>query len=555
LPQSNRGPGGTQRLLGERLQDRGLLTGSQVDLALREQKRTGALLGEILLQLGYLTPRALAETLAEQGGVPFLEVGDMAIAPEVLALVPEGMARRLKVLPLARNGRELRLACANIFDLDAVAEVEAHTLLRAAVVGAAEEELVARVAQAYGDGRSMEEVIEAAIRLAEGDREAREAELPITRLVDQLLLKALRDRATDLHLQPEERTVLVRFRVDGALVQGPSLPKALQAAVVARLKVLAEVDLAETRKPQDGKFRLPQGRRVFDIRASFLPARHGEKVVLRILDKANLIQGLDQLGMPEGMLARFTALLDRPHGILLVTGPTGCGKTTTLYAALHRLNASDRCLVTLEDPVEYELPLLAQVSLNPKAGLTFATGLRTILRQDPDIILVGEIRDAETAALAFRAAMTGHLVLSTLHTNDPVGSIARLRDLGVSGQDVAATVLGIHAQRLVRLNCTACAVPCDPAPLLMDAGPGRWLRGAGCPACGFTGVRGRRAIHDLLVLTAPIRDLVAGGAPAAEVEAAARREGKGSLAGHALALAREGLVAPGEAVRVTAGEA
>jgi type IV pilus assembly protein PilB len=279
-------------------------------------------------------------------------------------------------------------------------------------------------------------------------------------------------------------------------------------------------------------------------------------VVLRLLDKTNLIQGLDQLGMPPVVLERFTEMLGRPHGVLLVTGPTGSGKTTTLYSALHRLNTSDRCIVTVEDPVEYELPLITQVSLNPKAGLTFGTGLRAILRQDPDIILVGEIRDAETAAITMRAAMTGHLVLSTLHTNDPASAIPRLKELGISNLELASALLGVHAQRLVRLNCTACARPERPDPRLLTLvqGQGLWKKGAGCAACGFTGVKGRQAIHDLLPVTPAVRELIALGASTAAIEAQARAQGKSSLHEHALALARRGVIALEEAVRVTAGD-
>jgi type IV pilus assembly protein PilB len=468
------------------------------------------------------------------------------------------MARRLRVLPLVRDRRELRLAMVNVFDLEAVAEVEGHTLLHVRPAGAAEDQLLARTAQAYGDRHTMAEVLEAAIRAAEGAGEAEPGAAPIAQLVDHLMAKAIQDRATDLHLQPEERTVLTRYRVDGLLVPGPSLPKALQAPLLARLKVLAEADLAESRRPQDGGFRLPRGGRSLDVRASFLPARHGEKAVLRFLDRANLVQGLDQLGMPATVLDPFSAMLARPHGMLLVTGPTGSGKTTTLYSALHRLNTAERCIVTVEDPVEYELPMVTQVSLNAKAGLTFATGLRGILRQDPDVILVGEIRDGETAAIALRAALTGHLVLSTLHAADPVGAVARLQDLGLPPRELAAAVLGIHAQRLVRLICPACAGPDAPEPgLLALAGHpagGAWRRGRGCAACAGTGVRGRRAIHDLLAFTPAVRELVAAGAPAGAVEAAARSRGKGSLQGQALVLAAEGAITLDEAVRVTVAE-
>jgi type IV pilus assembly protein PilB len=543
--------------MGERLMDRGLLTEQQLEMGLQEQKRTKTLLGEILLHMGYITPRALAEVLADQGGVPFQELADVSIPPEVLALVPEATARRLKVLPLGRKGHDLQVAMANIFDLDALAELETLTQLRLAVVCAAEEDIHAQTALAYADRKSMAEVLEDAIRLAEGDRAGLETELPIATLVEQLLLKAVRDRATDVHIQPSDRTVITRFRVDGALVQGPSLPKSLQNAVLARLKVMAEVDISENRRPQDGKFQLPHGRRLLDIRASFLPSQHGEKAVLRILDKSNLILGLEQLGMPAPVLAHFNAMLARPHGVILVTGPTGSGKTTTLYSAINRLNTADRCIVTVEDPVEYQIPLITQVSLNLKAGLDFASGLRAILRQDPDIILVGEIRDPETAATALRAAMTGHLVLSTLHTNDPVSALPRLKEMGISNQELAAALLGIHAQRLVRVNCTACNRAFAPEEALIQikgTTKGAWMKGAGCAACGFTGVKGRRAIHEILPITAPIRELIAAGAQLGEIESLARRQGKSSLFDHALALARQGIIALEEAVRVTVPE-
>jgi type IV pilus assembly protein PilB len=525
-----------------------------LEAALQEQKRAPALLGEILLRSGYLPPAALAAALAEQGGVPYLDLAGVIPAPEALARIPEAMARRLRVLPLALEERALRLAMANIFDLDALAEVEAHCQLRVAVLGAAEEDILAHLAQAYGGGRSLEEVIEEAIHQAEDGAADPQVDQPIARLVTHLLHKALGDRATDLHFQPGEHLLQTRFRVDGALVPGPALPKALQAAVTARLKVMAEVDLAESRRPQDGSFRLAHGRRRLDVRASFLPVQHSEQVVLRILDKSNLVRGVEQLGMTPAVLEAFTAALGRPHGMLLVTGPTGSGKTTTLYSALGRLDTGDRCIITVEDPVEYELPRIAQCAVNPKAGLTFAAGLRAILRQDPDVILVGEIRDPETAGVALRAALTGHLVLATLHTGAPVEAIARLKDLGLSGPDLASALLAVHSQRLVRLNCPDCAGPHLPGAEVRAAHPGAWTRSAGCPACAFTGVRGRRAIHDLLAMTAQARTLVAAGAPPDEIEALARRQGKGSLREHAMELARSGAISLEEALRVTVAE-
>jgi type IV pilus assembly protein PilB len=525
-------------------------------MAMREQKRTGVMLGEILTQLGFVTPQSLSAALAEQGGVQFVELADRLIPLEVVALIPENLARRLLVLPLDTQGQELTLAMANIYDIEALTEVEALTRMRIKIVGAPEEDLHAKINEVYGERKSIEELIEDAIQIALGNKLGVESEIPIVQVVDQLMMKALKERATDVHVQPSERTVITRYRVDGVLQQGLSLPKTLQSAVLARLKIMSEVNIAETRQPQDGKFRISLGRRQFDVRASFLPCTHGEKAVLRILDKSKLIMGLEQLGMTPFVQDHFSAMLARPHGVILVTGPTGSGKTTTLYSALNSINTADRCIVTVEDPVEYELPLITQVQVNVKAGLTFAAGLRSILRQDPDIILIGEIRDSETASIAMRAAMTGHLVLSTLHTNDPVSSLPRLLDMGVSRLELAAALQGIHAQRLVRVNCPACAQPCEPeAEVLTLLKPaqrqGTWMKGQGCEQCKFTGIKGRRAIHDLLYVSPAIRELIASDAPLAEIEGQARREGKANLFEHALAIAQQGIIPLEEAVRVT----
>ncbi|MBI3130571.1 MAG: type II/IV secretion system protein [Acidobacteria bacterium] len=553
------GQGAPRKLLGERLVAAGLLTERQLELAVREQKRTGVMLGEIITQLGLVTPQMLSAVLAEQGGVRYVDLGDLDIPPAALALVPEEMARRLNVVPLSLEGDVLTLAMANIYDIEALGEVEAYTRRPVEVSGAAEEDIHVKINEAYGERKTLEELIEEAIQASLGTSRDPEAELPVVRLVDQILLKAVRDRATDLHVQPGPRTVLTRYRVDGTLHQGPSLPKAVQAAIVARFKILAEVNLAENRLPQDGKFQFTYGKRHFDVRASFLPNNHGEKVVLRFLDKTKLVMGLDQLGMPDAIYERFTKILALPHGVILVTGPTGSGKTTTLYSALNSINGSDRCIVTVEDPVEYELPLITQVQVNVKAGLTFAAGLRSILRQDPDIILIGEIRDRDTAEIAMRAAMTGHLVLSTLHTNDPVGSIPRLKDMGVSNLELAASLQGVLAQRLVRANCQACSEPYAPEPealtlLKPEQRTGQWEKGRGCEICGQTGIRGRRPIHDLLFVSPAIRELIAKGAGLGEIEAQARAEGKTSLFEHAFNLARKGLITLEEALRVSMAE-
>jgi len=546
-------------MLGERLVDRGVLTERQLELAVREQKRTGAMLGEILTQLGFVTAQTLSAVLAEQGGVTYVNLDEVEIPAEALQLVPEALARRLTVLPLSLTGRELLLAMGNIYDIEAISEIESVSRMSVKVTGAAEDDILAKINEAYGERKTIEEVIEEAIHATTMESRDPQAELPVVRLVDQLMIKAIKDRATDLHVQPGERTILTRFRVDGTLVQGPSLPKAVQAAVAARLKIMAEVNIAESRMPQDGKFQFSYGRRRFDVRASFLPSTHGEKVVLRLLDKTKLVMGLDQLGMPEAVHTRFNLILQRPHGVILVTGPTGSGKTTTLYSALNSINGSDRCIVTVEDPVEYELPLITQVQVNVKSGLTFAAGLRSILRQDPDIILIGEIRDSETAGIAFRAALTGHLVLSTLHTNDPVGSLPRLQDMGLSRLEIAASLNGILAQRLLKVNCQACSAPYEPEPeslslLKPHQRQGKWEKGKGCEYCSFTGIRGRKPIHDLLFVTPPVRELIAQGAALSEIEAKARAEGKTSLFEHALFLAQGGLTTLEEALHITVAE-
>lgn len=549
-----------RKLLGERLVDRGFITERQLELAVREQKRTKTMLGEILTQLGFITPQMLSQILAEQGGVTYLDLGDRDIHEAALATVPEATARRLSVLPLERRGRELDLAMSNIYDIEAIGEVESLSGLRVKVFGASEDNILAKINEVYGEQQSIEELIEEAIQsVGQTGGGAPGEDMPVVRIVDQLLIKAARDRATDLHIQPSERTILTRFRVDGTLLQGPSLPKAIQSAITTRLKILAEVNIAESRMPQDGKFQIKAGKRAFDIRASFLPNIHGEKAVLRLLDKSRLVLGLDQLGMPESIYEHVAAILQRPHGLFLVTGPTGSGKSTTLYAALNAINGPDRNIVTVEDPVEYELPLVTQVQVNVKAGLTFATGLRSILRQDPDVILIGEIRDAETASIAVRASMTGHMVLSTLHTNDPVGSIPRLIDMGLSPVELAATLQGVLAQRLVRINCQACAASYQPSPealalLQPDQRTGQWERGVGCELCGHSGLKGRRPIHDLLLVTTGIRNLIASSAPLSVIEAQAHSEGKTSLFDHGLNLARKGLLPLEEILRTTMGE-
>jgi len=381
---------------------------------------------------------------------------------------------------------------------------------------------------------------------------------PIVRLVDQLFLTAVQEGATDIHFEPEERILRVRFRVDGKLRPGPSLPKALQPAVTARVKIISGMNIAETRLPQDGKINFFVGKRKVDLRVSTLPTVFGENMVLRVLDRARLVVGLESLGFDEQNLARFRQAIESRHGILLVCGPTGAGKTTTLYSALSYINALDRSIITLEDPVEYELPIIRQCQITPKAGFTFASGLRAILRHDPDVILVGEMRDAETVELAIRSALTGHLVFSTLHTNDAAGAIPRLINMGQEPFLVASSIRAVVGQALLRMNCAHCKVTYAPsaetierAGLPPESAGGTFVKGEGCERCGGTGYRGRIGAFEIMEVTPAITRLVMERANSQDLLSAARAEGMTVMREDAVSKAMRGLTTLEEAVRTT----
>ena len=389
------------------------------------------------------------------------------------------------------------------------------------------------------------------------------AMLPVPQLVDALLQQALQERASDIHIEPATQGLRVRFRIDGMLREKELLPLEMQAAVLSRIKLLSALDIAEKRVPQDGRWRVQKENQDVDVRVSTLPVQGGEKAVLRILPFRGMRQNIETLGFSKDALQRYRLLYQKPQGIILICGPTGSGKTTTLYATLAELNRPESNLVSIEDPVELQLAGMNQVQVNAKAGLTFATALRAILRQDPNIIMVGEIRDAETADAAVRAAMTGHLVFSTLHTNDAAGAVARLLDLGVPPFLVAASLLGVVAQRLVRLVCQECRQSYRPAEhtaeemLLKDVPEGKrsFVKGCGCAACGQTGYRGRQAIYEVMPVTSRLRQLIQEKAAAYEIAAAAREEGMHTMSEDGVAKAAAGLTSLSEVVRVAAGMA
>lgn len=550
------------KLLGERLLELGLITPQQLDIALKEQKRTGELLGEILVNLGFISQDVLSSTLASQSGVEYLDLKMTAIESDALELVPEFFARERKIIPITLQNNVLTVAMANVFDVETITELERLTKKLIKVVSAPEQEILSAIDSNYIGGAPIDELIEDSVRLATrfgGAEVAIAEEAPVVKLVDQLIFKGVKEGATDLHIEPEEKIIRTRYRIDGILYSGPTFPKSLQPSITARLKIISGANIAETRLPQDGRIKFQLGRRVLDIRASFFPSIYGENIALRILDKTRLVLGLDQLGFNAENLSIFKRLIEKPYGIILVTGPTGSGKTTTLYAALSYLNSLEKNIMTVEDPVEYEFPIIRQSQVNPKAGYSFAEAMRSILRQDPDIIFVGEMRDRETVDMAIRAALTGHLVLSTLHTNDSISAIPRLIDMGAEPFLISATVIGVVAQRLVRLICEDCKVPYQPPEDVLkrvgwQKGTSTFYRGEGCQKCGRRGYRGRTGLFEIFTITDRIRKIINEKADFVKLRETALEEGLVTLFEDGIEKAKNGLTTIDEVIRVTFGE-
>jgi len=527
--------------LGQRLVEAGLINDTQLQSALREQQKTREYLGRILIRLGYVSEEAVAAALSAQARVKYVDLGQYSPQPEALQLVQEKFAREHHLVPLSYVGKVLVVAMANPLDIITIDEMRRMSKGPVEVVGATQTEVLEALDRAYGVGvgTAWNEVVEHSLRHVMGRRGAGGTETdvaqepPVIRLVESLITRGIQEGATDIHVEPEERLVRNRFRVDGVLRQGPDVPKELQGAVIARLKVMANLDIAENRLPQDGRMDFQFGGRQIDIRVSTFPTIRGENLVLRVLDRAKLVLGLEQLGFTPDHLTFFRRVLQSPNGIILVTGPTGSGKTTTLYSAMSYLNAEERNIITIEDPVEYEIQGIRQSQVNVKAGLTFANGLRHILRQDPDVIMVGEMRDDETVDVAIRAALTGHLVFSTLHTNDAAGAVPRLTDMGVAPFLLASALLLVVSQRLVRSICNSCKEEAEPDPALMrrlglqtDGGDQlKFYRGKGCDKCGNTGYRGRIGIFELLRVGPEMTPLILEKADSGSIQRAARAQG------------------------------
>ena len=553
--------------LGDLLVQQKLLSQEQLGVALEKQKASGRKLGRVLVENGFVSEDEISGAIARQLNIPLLDLRHVHVRPETVRLLPEQLARRFRAVVVELKDDKVRVAMADPTDLFAYDEIVHHLKREVAVAVANEGSLAQFIDLIY---RRSDEISELARNLTDelsdevidfgtlaATQNAEEA--PVVRLLQSVFEDAIQVRASDIHIEPREKSLQIRFRVDGVLSVATEADRKIGPALIQRLKLMADLDIAEKRLPQDGRFVIRLKKRAVDVRMSTVPVQYGESAVLRLLTHGG-VTSLTDMNIPPQQLARLQALIHRPHGLILVTGPTGSGKTTTLYAALAELNTPERKLLTVEDPVEYRLPGINQVQVNDKIDLTFARTLRAFLRQDPDVILVGEMRDTETALIALRAALTGHLVLSTLHTNDTPSAAARLLDMGAPTFLLSTSLAGVVAQRLVRMLCPVCAQPGS-----LDANERTWLRtelaagldesrlkrAKGCGHCNHTGYQGRQGIYELLEIDGELGGLLNRGDTTGFRAAAQARLTGQTLRDEAVRLLREGLTSVAEAMRVT----
>jgi len=554
----------SQLPLGQTLLSRGVVSQDQLNIALTEQRKFKQPLGKILVQLGFVTEATIRDTLSESLGQVSIDLSNTIIDAAALALVPKDVARRFHVLPvdLDRSSNKLLLAVSDPSNVVAIDQIRALIKedIRIEQVLARESDITIGIEQHYGFELSIDGILNE-IETGEIDYASIAANFdeysqPVVRLVDALLSDAVKQSASDIHFEPEQGFLRIRYRIDGVLRQIRSLHKNYWSAMVVRLKVISGMNIAETRAPQDGRISLNLSGRGIDFRVSSQPTTHGENIVLRILDRQKGIVPLEDLGLREDELKMLQLMMARPEGIILVTGPTGSGKTTTLYSILNTVNTEGVNIMTLEDPVEYPMAMIRQTSVNDVVKLDFASGIRSMMRQDPDVILVGEIRDKDTAEMAFRAAMTGHQVYSTLHTNSAIGAIPRLQDLGVLPDIMAGNIIGVVAQRLVRKLCGHCKEPFTPDAAtrkilgVSETWSGQIFRSVGCQHCDFQGYKGRVAIMELFKIDQEIDELIARRATGRELKMAARRTGFRSLAEDAVSRVLQGLTSLEDISRV-----
>ena len=572
---------------GERIADAlvedGLLSAEQIGELLEQQKKEGARLIKLIVDKSYVSEQDLAVSMGRVLNVPPVNLARVSIPPEVVELLPRDTAHNYKVVPVSRLENRLFLAMADPLNVLAIDDVKRITKLEISPLIASEKAIVDKL-NAFDAAKSgsMEDIIQDAQKQNEADAEAdsieavkegmeevnldqlaaSSGEAPVIKLANLIIIQAIKDRASDIHLEPFEKNMRLRYRVDGVLMDATPPPKQMQLALASRFKIMSSLDIAERRLPQDGRMRVRVSGKDFDLRVSVMPTVHGEKVVLRVLDKTNLSASIDKLGLDPETFKRFKGAIDAPHGLILVTGPTGSGKTTTLYSALNELNSPIYNIVTVEDPVEFQVPGINQVPTKKEIGLTFANALRSILRQDPDIIMIGEIRDTETAEIAIEAALTGHQVLSTMHCNDAPGAIARLDDMGIAPFLISSSVILSCAQRLMRRICSHCREPVTyPPKMFEDLGidPAifsgvQLYRGRGCDRCKNSGYAGRMAIIEAMTITDQIRKLVIARANTRELGKVAISQGMRTLRMVGLDRAREGVSTLEQVLLITSAQ-
>ena len=532
-----------KKSLGEWLLGQGIITQDAFEKAQEEERSSGEPMRKVLIRLELVNEEDMVNFISQQMDIQRIDLSNYLIDSKIIDLVPEELARKHQLVPILKIGKSLTCAMVDPLNIYALDEVGVKTGLTIEPAVATETEIKKTLDESYTVKGSMSEVIKSMDAKNVGVvKKGEEIELsklqgmveepPVIRLVNMMIMDAISERASDIHIEPEEDKLLIRFRIDGVLRYEDAPPKHFQSAIISRIKVLADMDIAERRRPQDGRFNMKMGNKSIDIRVSCVPTSYGENIVMRLLDSSSVLFGLKQLGFSKEVLDVYEKLLKRPNGILLVTGPTGSGKTSTLYASLSSINTPDKNIITIEDPVEYRLEGVRQIQVNAAVDLTFASGLRSILRQDPDVIMVGEIRDVETAEIAIQAALTGHLVFATLHTNDAAGAVTRLVDMGVEPFLISSSLAGVVAQRLVRIFCSDC-------------------KGKGCKTCHETGYKGRLAINELMVVDDEIKSLIMKRASADELMKAALKNGMKSLRDDGLDKVKENITSKEEVFRVT----
>ena len=549
--------------LGQILIELGFITPEQLETALEEHRKTPKSLGRVLIDLGMIKEADLVRALAEQVGLEFVDLNEFPIDATSTVLLPEALSRRYRAIPIGERDGRLLVAMsdpANVYALDDIRTITGRDVQPVVATANDVEEAIQKFSGMDSQVEAMASIAAESVDETTADLEEALEDAPIVKLVNAIMTQAVGDRASDVHLEPAEHNVRIRFRVDGVLHEPmPPAPKSIQGGLISRLKVMADLNIAERRVPQDGRISMKVGGRALDLRVATLPTVHGEKVVIRVLDKSNALLRLEDLGFLENSYDRFSDSFRKPYGAILVTGPTGSGKSTTMYSTLNILNEESKNIITVEDPVEYRLAGVNQMQVNPKAGLTFASALRSILRADPDIVLIGEIRDKETATIAIEAALTGHLVLSSLHTNDAPSAISRLVEMDVETFLVASAIDAVVAQRLARKLCERCRVVYQPEQAELEAaGFPEWLwpeipqlfKAQGCPACSNTGYRGRIGLYEVMQMSEEIERLTVERASADAIRNVAVQQGMMTLRDDGLEKARMGITTLDEVARV-----